>query len=397
MKGDFSSMAFAGGQPYSRVLMQQGRVQLDTDWNTQAELLARAQRDLARALFGHGGAPAANPGFGVEVRHGLRLGPRCCVQIPAHGTLRLEPGRPFTVEAWVSALAGGGLIGNLDLSHPAPGGFALSVLADGTLRFACARAHAGHAAEAALWHVDSWRALPFGQLCHVVASGDGERVALYLDGELVASMALPETATAAPHPLRLGAGVRDGLPDAGLQGTLYMAAAWSQACTPAQLRAAHRQPRRRHHPALLGLWQFDEANGERVADAGGHGHDGHFERHGGELSLPARTGPEIWIGGGQFYVDGLLCQSGQPQRLAALPPEGGSQLVYLDVWERYLSAVEAPGIAEPALGGADTTGRVQTVCQVRLGSHAELAERRWHAHGQVRLRAALRDGVMPQE
>lgn len=403
MKGDFSSMSFAGSQPYSRVLMQQGRVQLDTDWNTQAELFARAQRDMARAMFGHSGAPAANPGFGIQVWHGLRFAPHACVHIAACSTLELDAGRPFTLEVRVGAgPGGGGLIGNLDQSRPAPGSFALSVLADGTLRFECARTHAaghgGHAAHAAIWHVDSWRALPFDQPCHVVVCGDGERIALYLDDELVASAALPPTGAAAPHPLYLGARVSDGRPVDGLQGVLYMVAAWSQACTPGQLRAAHRQPRRHRHPALLGAWYFDEPGGDRVVDAGIHGHHGYLERHGGDGRLPERTGPEIWIGSGQFYVDGLLCRNERPRRLADQPAAGsGSHLLYLDVWERYLSALEAPGIAEPALGGADTTGRVQTVCQVRLGSHAGLAERRRQAHSPWRIRAAFRDGVVAQE
>jgi hypothetical protein len=44
---------------------------------------------------------------------------------------------------------------------------------------------------------------------------------------------------------------------------------------------------------------------------------------------------------------------------------GKSYLVYLDVWERHVTHIEAPSIREVALGGPDTTTRAQIVWQVR--------------------------------
>ncbi|MDN5794396.1 MAG: DUF6519 domain-containing protein [Intrasporangium sp.] len=44
----------------------------------------------------------------------------------------------------------------------------------------------------------------------------------------------------------------------------------------------------------------------------------------------------------------------------------GQYLAYLDVWERTLTALDAPGIREPALGGPDTATRSRTVWQLRL-------------------------------
>ena len=42
-------------------------------------------------------------------------------------------------------------------------------------------------------------------------------------------------------------------------------------------------------------------------------------------------------------------------------------LAYLDVWEREVTAYEAaPALLDPALGGLDTTTRLQTVWQVKL-------------------------------
>lgn len=108
---------------------------------------------------------------------------------------------------------------------------------------------------------------------------------------------------------------------------------------------------------------------------------------------------------GHFYVDGILCENETECALAMQPyrptpddtGDGSSALetppdpfvLYLDVWERHLSAVEAPGILDRALGGIDTATRAQVVWQVRvLGIDAaiEMGER---AIAALRLRDDL--------
>src|SRR2546426_3407298 len=55
-KGDFTRDSFAFDplrlRQFSRVLMQQGRVQLDADWNEQTDLLLYALRELITHLVG---------------------------------------------------------------------------------------------------------------------------------------------------------------------------------------------------------------------------------------------------------------------------------------------------------------------------------------------------------
>jgi hypothetical protein len=64
VKGDFSRLTFRPNKHYAAVLMQQGRVQLDTDWNEQAAILREAVRAVARDLVGpHGGA---GNGFSIQ-------------------------------------------------------------------------------------------------------------------------------------------------------------------------------------------------------------------------------------------------------------------------------------------------------------------------------------------
>jgi hypothetical protein len=63
MRGDFTRDTFDPGKHYSRVLMQQGRVQLDADWNEQTSILLHYMRALARDLFGAHAGPAEGAGF----------------------------------------------------------------------------------------------------------------------------------------------------------------------------------------------------------------------------------------------------------------------------------------------------------------------------------------------
>lgn len=70
MKGDFTRNTFDPRNQFSRVLMQQGRVQLDADWNEQASILLHYLQTLAADLIGSHGGPAkpdgsAGDGFAI--------------------------------------------------------------------------------------------------------------------------------------------------------------------------------------------------------------------------------------------------------------------------------------------------------------------------------------------
>jgi hypothetical protein len=65
MKGDFSRDSFHSGKHYSRVLMQQGRVQVDADWNEQASIFLHRLETIARDLIGPFGGPTGRCGFAI--------------------------------------------------------------------------------------------------------------------------------------------------------------------------------------------------------------------------------------------------------------------------------------------------------------------------------------------
>ena len=52
MKADLSRQTFDPFKRFTRVLTQQGRVQLDADWNEQAAILLHQLRTLAADLIG---------------------------------------------------------------------------------------------------------------------------------------------------------------------------------------------------------------------------------------------------------------------------------------------------------------------------------------------------------
>lgn len=67
MKGDFSRVTFDVTKHFRRVLMQQGRVQLDSDWNEQAAILLHYLQSLAKDLIGEHGGPKGNSAFKIAL------------------------------------------------------------------------------------------------------------------------------------------------------------------------------------------------------------------------------------------------------------------------------------------------------------------------------------------
>jgi len=95
---------------------------------------------------------------------------------------------------------------------------------------------------------------------------------------------------------------------------------------------------------------------------------------------------DLTIGAGRYYVDGILCENdafdekGAPSAAISYYAQAdypfGKQrdplpvfpfLLYLDVWEHHVTALEAPSIREVALGmsGPDTTTRAKVVWQIK--------------------------------
>lgn len=89
---------------------------------------------------------------------------------------------------------------------------------------------------------------------------------------------------------------------------------------------------------------------------------------------------------GRIYVGGRLCVETAEQVLA-LPASATPFVVYLEVFERHVTAIEDPDIREVALGGPDTATRTLTTCRARIAPLASMTSCRelagWIPPGQT--------------
>lgn len=349
MKGDFSRLPAPRG-PYSGVWMQQGRVQLDQDWNEQLALDAERTRAALRDLVGGDGAPAGDPGFRVRARGGIHCGGETVLEAELEIA---SPGGELTVEVRVVVEDDGcgGVLVEVEEW------FVLRLGDDG-----CPSFQMGGGAE-----VLSPEPLPRGTPVLVSAAYDGRTAVLHLDGRPVASAAVPRTGAPPPaHRLRIGgsAGAK-GAVENGFGGALDEVRLWSHARTLAQLREGAARTLAGGEPGLAAYFPLDEGGGRTARDAAS-GREARARRE------PRWAPHALVLGSGRIYVDGVPCASArevpfdaQPELPGAPPLAPGRHLVYLDVWERYVGAAEDPALRDVALGGLDTTGRTRTVWQAR--------------------------------
>jgi hypothetical protein len=123
----------------------------------------------------------------------------------------------------------------------------------------------------------------------------------------------------------------------------------------------------------------------------------------GPFGYPAREkesfhisvqGNSLAIGLGRYYVNGLLCINPEPltysQQSFLIHPDPtdasllnslaqgaiGVIQVWLEVWQRVVTALDDPCLREPALGQADTTERLQTVWRVVASTPPQSSARR---------------------
>ena len=129
----------------------------------------------------------------------------------------------------------------------------------------------------------------------------------------------------------------------------------------------------------INRYQRESAVAEMIGPSGVPKVGGGFE-----IGLTA-GGADLSISPGRIFIDGILCETptahpvkftDQPYlKLKAgnlegfeMPTQSGRYLVFLDVWMHHVTANEDSEIRETALGGVDTTTRVQCVWQVKLTS-----------------------------
>jgi hypothetical protein len=368
--------------------MQQGRVQLDADWNEQVSLGQDALRQTTADLVGGSGGPAHDLGFEVVPELAWRFDGSHVIPVADADGLLAQSGAEHTLELWCTWNGEAGVIVQCGThGHTANAGYRLQVDAKGYLTcivvcgtYAPIRAVAESPLEP---HVRTHVAVVFG---------DGD-VALYASsgpaGDVVQLVRTPVGAcTIEPDALFLG-GPPPPDPDTGFNGLISGATFSPYIRTVAELQAA----------APPGPDSAARPTGVQVS---WHPHDvGAAELAGPRAPASAFTG--LWIGPGRYYVDGVPCEQPAWRRMAEGPgwtseplTRSGRSLVFLETWEESVDATQDPSLREIALGGVDTSVMTQTVSCVRTvpldghGRDHEDAVRRTLLRERNRTTGALR-------
>ncbi|MFP5284341.1 MAG: DUF6519 domain-containing protein, partial [Thermoanaerobaculia bacterium] len=371
-RGDFSRFPFDPKKHWSAVLMQQGRVQLDSDWNAQVDILDHRLRSGAADLVGPAGGPAGNTGFEILPGYGLLFdGKDDQVVIGGRGVHTFSPAGEWTIEAWFTPQRGEGAIFSRSVR---PGEkdyfdeFFLTIEADRRVRFH----REGFSAE----DPATRDPLELGKRAYVALACGEEGSRIYVNGRLAVqeSRGFP-VQPGAEAILRVGSAFASAKPLFPFSGLIHELRFWGTGRTADDvLRAAGGEELTGREDDLLGWWRFDQGYGHVVDDRtplGNRAHLGYDQRE----HRPRWVLRNLQVGPGRYYVDGVVCASEERVHFtrqpdlpgAALPPLSSSSvcLFYLDVWERSVTALEDPDLLEVALGGADTTARAKTVAQVR--------------------------------
>lgn len=374
MKGDFSRLTFNPRKHFSSVRMQQGRVQLDADWNEQLDIIAHRFATQAADFIGASGAPRDSQGFELRLRTGLRFdGVDDFVDAGSASSLPIEQGGVFCIEIWMEPEKGGsgGSLIWVD------GAFALRLDGDGHIRFSqeddpneCPRPEENepHA-------ISSDEPIPFGSMTRVAVHCRDGRRKLYINGRLAAEDQYARAVVKGQGKLLFGAAMDGAARTSFYQGVIEEIRMWGGERSEHDIIAGTRSEIEGSEPGLIGCWSFDEGTGTIAHDKSRSGNDGVLGG-GIEESRPAWV-RDVVIGSGRYYVDGLMIENDedflfdeQSIYTDALIPldtrESGSYLAYIDVWERFLTALEEPALREVALGGPDTTARTKMVWQIKM-------------------------------
>lgn len=375
-------MSFDPAKGYTGVLTQQGRVQLDADWNDQRELVQRAIRIVLRDLLEGNWAPPSNPGFGLRPVVALRFEGNNRVLLDESGALAPSGEDQHTLELWLTWSGGAGVLVDCGAADGSLG-YELAIEENGTLVLALSvRERTG-----STLRLYSSAPLPVGKPAHLAVVVGSDYGALVLDGNQVARSrhsGLPDVEA----PMIVVGGRISDAPSAGFRGFIAAIRVWSVARTLAQLAeagpVAPTAEWETTDPGLLALWTFDATTGSPLDDTAA-----------GRAATIGGSGQASWhladlvVEPGRFYVDGVLCELSDPTSYTSQPgaggqlPTSGLHEAYLEVWEEVVTPVEDPTLREVALGGLDPSVRTRMATRVRLHKinekdHADAAPEQTH-------------------
>ncbi len=352
MSGDFSRLTFDPARHFDAVLMQQGRPQLDADWNEHEAIHSYRRETQTRDLVGLHGAPREHAGFGVQLRAALDFDGRSqMTHVSPSGNLHGADLARFKLELTVS----------LPHDHQTEGVLAGGERSQWRLQVDSDARVSLHDNTRSI--LTSQSALVFGAPTRVELSCDSEHLRLSFDGQPAGEAECPMDGHAHTAPASFGgpSGRRAGA--SHFRGQLE------------EMRVLDGDNHTLAHWPLVGV-----NRDELLRDASGNDNDLQLAP-----AAPRWLARDLLFGRGRMYVEGLTCENEHPLMLSQQTAAPASSvdlgvpryLAYLDVWKRDVDAISQPDLREVALGGADTAIRAQIVWHARVLAIQD-AERDWH-------------------
>ncbi len=176
----------------------------------------------------------------------------------------------ISLEAWVRPIASTGNFAGILMKYRNPGeaAYGIYLMPSGQLSF--------YLGETGVFNPDNRlltsSALPLDRFTHVVATFDGIKKRIYLDGRLDVSRARTGGIYNTSEPLRVGS---FGSPGTSIEGDIDSAAVYSRALTPREIE--ERFEAEGHDPGVLpgavAQYEFEEMVGTTLADETGNGND----------------------------------------------------------------------------------------------------------------------------
>jgi hypothetical protein len=364
--GDFSRVGFDPSKGYTGVLAQQGRVQLDADWNDQRAIVEHAIRTALSDLLPGSWAPASKPGFAVRARVARRFEGSDRLLLDESGSLGPSGRGQHTLELWLTWSGGAAVLVDCR-GRDGSLGYELAIEETGTIVLVLS-VRQGAASTLRLY---SSTPVPVGKAMHLAVVVGSDFAALVVNGKQVAHGRHSGLAELDTSVLVLGGPVADTSWNVGFRGFITAIRVWEVARTIAELaEAVHAAPTAdwaTTDPGLLALWSFDQPGDMSLDDAAG-----------GRTATINDGGSTDWhlvdlvIEAGRLYVDGVSCELAESITYTSQPgsdntlPTSGEYLAYLEVWEESVSAAEDASLREVALGGLDPSLRTRIATRVRL-------------------------------
>ncbi len=367
MSGDFSQLTFTAEKAYNKVLMQQGRVILDADWNEMQSIHDWKNETMVKDLIGSLAFPKKHPAFSPKLHGGLSFSGDNEFVLIEKEELYFYGEKPFSIEAEITVEPcehSMTIISQWQDSAHFVGecGFCFGVNESGRLFFlrSIIREY-----ELEIDELFSEESLSVGVRASVAATYNGRVLTLYIDGRRVAQVDEAGSGYFEMSPTMIGASLMGGVPDRCFKGCISDVRIWSRCLREDEIKNDTFRYRRIGEIGLRAWWPLNEGSGDFIYDISGERFDGHLGA-GIQGDSPTWLEKSLSFGLGRMYIGGGIVENFREvtTNLPKLCGDEGFFLAYSDIKQVLINGAQDPSIVEPALG-TETTVRQKAIVDIK--------------------------------